>query len=548
MNFIQKLIWIAIGLLAFIAGVLLNAIFFNSWIEILLIGLGLAAAAALWILVIDGQKNASGKSSSKSHYDKYATSPDDAEESAIEVLDDTQASLMFNQAADGFMELLHSNFQTHSAYFYLYNAVEDEWILQSFRSECLGFSKKNVFKGEEALLFQSMKSEPLVIALKGTPFYYTQLLQLRSAALFPLYRRGQLLGVVGVDHTKDNYFNDKTVDRIRILTRMIVQSVQSMDGVYIKNKLRRYLQWTREFSAALTRKRGEEAIVAQLRQALSGALSFDTMQIFLKSAEGHLQMAAIAGDGRESEILSRDVLEKTMFHQKRSFVTGEGEFRSTLIVPICDQGHCFGAAVLASKETNAWDIYEAQFAETLAHATGLALARTHLVRHLTEHETHDSQTGMDNEPAFMKRLDAEVERAKRFGTTFCLLVFYVDYVKNIYETFGVVAGDRILEKIAEIIQSGIRQIDRAGRLQDDRFGILLVESKQTSAMECARRLLTKIENTEIDFGGELAPLTATIGIAVYGSDGDTARTLMLSTEQALVRAKKLKEQQISFVN
>jgi diguanylate cyclase (GGDEF)-like protein len=193
-------------------------------------------------------------------------------------------------------------------------------------------------------------------------------------------------------------------------------------------------------------------------------------------------------------------------------------------------------------------MYEVQFTENMCHSVSLALARAQLDKHLFSEMPHDALTGLDNLQTFNRKIAAEIHRGKRFGTTFSLLIFYVDYIKNIYENFGVAAGDFATEKIAEIIRNSKRQIDSAARIGNDKFGLIVLESKRDDARECAQRVLRNIEVSEIDFNGSAIPLSAVIGIATFGIDGENPEQLILSAEKAAQIARKMKEMKIGFVS
>ena len=65
----------------------------------------------------------------------------------------------------------------------------------------------------------------------------------------------------------------------------------------------------------------------------------------------------------------------------------------------------------------------------------------------------------------------------------CFTSKHLCYIKNIYETFGVLSGDGAVEALAEILKANVRQIDTLGRLRHDRFGLILVESKPSKSFD-----------------------------------------------------------------
>jgi diguanylate cyclase (GGDEF)-like protein len=519
----------------------------------------------------------SGASRAQTHVSYSDPVNNDDQENTIEMLDDTQASIFFNQTSDGIIHIIHQTFQAHSAFFYLYDATDGEWVLQSFRSMSAHFStaSRHPMADSPAMSLFRTASESLqsislsaLAAEQTCVFYYTRPVNIQSLVLLPLVRRGVLLGILGIDHTQGNYYSASQVELLGQFARLMLQTIQNIDGVYVKNKLRKMFQDVREYNEYVKSGNSEEQIFKIFKNALSNNIPFDKLFLWLRTGvENEVLLADTAGDSEFPKGMKRSLEGRiesyVMQKQKRIYIPDfslntepseefaedqiyENHLQTVLAVPLSDQGHCFGALILEADENDAFDAYEVQFAETLCHTAGLALARAHLDKHLSAEIAFDPLTGLDNYHVFLNKLNTEILRAKRFETNFTLLVFHIDYVKTIYESFGVVSGDFVLEKIAEILKHSIRQIDVAARLSHDRFGLLLVENKREEAVECAERLLKNIESSIVDFEGESVPLTATIGISVFGRDGENAAALIEAAEKAAAAAKKSKQKRIAF--
>ncbi len=501
----------------------------------------------------------------------------DDQEHTIEMLDDTQASIFFNQSSDGIIHIIHQTFQSCSTFFYLYDAMDAEWVLQSFRSMSGHFStttRHRLTDAPEMSFFKlAAESRQSMILSSLTDdqsnlFYYTRPVSVRSLILIPLVRRGVLLGILGVDHTDSNFYSAGQAELLNRFARLMLQTIQNIDGVFVKNKLRKMFQFAGEFNEYVKSESNEEHMFDFLKNALINNVPLDKLFLWMRTGVEHEGLLVDAiGDSEFSKGMKRSlegrIEEYVMQKQKRLYIPDfslntepseefsedqiyENHLATVLAVPLSDRGHCFGALILEADARDAFDAYQVQFVETLCQTAGLALARAHLDKHVSAEISHDPLTGLDNYHAFIKQLNTEILRAKRFQTNFTLLIFYIDYVKTIYETFGVVSGDFVLEKIANILKHSIRQIDLAARLSHDRFGLLLVENKRDEAIECAERLLKNIESAVVDFEGETIPLTATIGISVFGRDGESAAVLVEAAEKALVAAKKLKQKRIAF--
>src|SRR5579884_549858 len=88
----------------------------------------------------------------------------------------------------------------------------------------------------------------------------------------------------------------------------------------------------------------------------------------------------------------------------------------------------------------------------------------------------DPVTGLFNRRYFQEVLSQEFSRAQRYCTPFSCLMIDVDQFKQINDTFGHEAGDKVLEELAKLIQIEIRKVDLAARYGGDELAILLPES------------------------------------------------------------------------
>ncbi|HMZ03048.1 MAG TPA: diguanylate cyclase [bacterium] len=580
MPFTSYVLRISAFLLVFISGVILASVFFNTAITLIMGAVVLAAfvIAARWIAA-RREKPVEKYKVSGNTIRRAVTHPHTVEtvsgsivreeDHAMEILDDTQASLMFNQTADGVIAIMHDTLQAHSTFLYLCHDDSGECLPQSFRSESRDFIPEKSFRyGDYAPFHQVIQSkESLVMDLREpgtTPVpYYRTAVPVKHLVIIPLMRKGAVLGLLGVDRITDTALTEQEFDAIKQYGRLILLSIQSIDGVYMKNKLRRLSQSLREFSERLSLAGMETQTTACLKEQIQNTLRFDRMHIWLRHGAEEIRLVEAGGSAaydKESMVrLDGTMIEKVMTKRRRLYISdvtsidrtsvnSELELNylaSVVVIPICDQDHCFGVLVIEQGQKNAYDVYEVQFLETVCNSAGLALARIALDQHLSKNANEGERNASTVEQTFMKNVVSEIHRAKRFETSFSVLIFQVDYVKNIYEAFGVEAGDLALEKITEILKNGIRFIDSLARLSHDRFGVLLVESKRKEAVECAGRILHALESAVIHSGDEEIPLTATVGVVTYGTDGTEADALMHRANVALVNAKKLNERRIA---
>jgi len=166
--------------------------------------------------------------------------------------------------------------------------------------------------------------------------------------------------------------------------------------------------------------------------------------------------------------------------------------------------------------------------------TGFLLGRR--ADQLRELATHDALTGLANRGAFERRLEDEIFRAVRYGTSLSLLLIDVDGLKQINDRFGHAGGDRTLKQIGETLAGAARRSDLAARVGGDEFAILAPETPAPEARELAERVRALIAALEPLSDGMKASVS--IGVAdLDGIDEGRAEKLLNAADEELYAAK-----------
>jgi diguanylate cyclase (GGDEF)-like protein len=151
----------------------------------------------------------------------------------------------------------------------------------------------------------------------------------------------------------------------------------------------------------------------------------------------------------------------------------------------------------------------------------------------------DPMTGMLTRKRFEQELERELMRASRYGSGGAMLAIDLDNFRRINDTFGYVAGDDLLARVAGILRRRLRMTDTTARLGDDEFGAILPGTNAAEAVLVAQSLLALFHNTSPAGPDNSAiPLTASIGVAPFHGAGElSANTLLVEADIALCDAK-----------
>ena len=151
--------------------------------------------------------------------------------------------------------------------------------------------------------------------------------------------------------------------------------------------------------------------------------------------------------------------------------------------------------------------------------------------------TTDPLTGAYNRRHFFDLAEKEFDRSHRYNREISIILVDVDHFKEINDTFGHIAGDQLLQIIAERFVSNLRQLDIFGRYGGDEFVILLPETNIDQARLAGERLHKVItENPVITSRGEIL-LRLSMGVASLINSDDMEK-LLIKTDQALYKSKE----------
>ncbi len=158
----------------------------------------------------------------------------------------------------------------------------------------------------------------------------------------------------------------------------------------------------------------------------------------------------------------------------------------------------------------------------------------------------DPLTGLNNRRYFESHLAALVGQAADRGRLLSLMILDIDHFKDVNDTYGHEAGDRVLKGFAERVRKVIRVPDLVCRLGGEEFVIVMPDTNLDVAAKIAERVRVEVERDRFavtDDGSRIA-VTVSIGLAERGHDGEPER-LFRRADRALYRSKSSGRNRVS---
>ncbi len=151
--------------------------------------------------------------------------------------------------------------------------------------------------------------------------------------------------------------------------------------------------------------------------------------------------------------------------------------------------------------------------------------------------THDALTGLPNRTVLLDRLRMAISIARRRKKSLAVMFMDLDHFKEVNDTLGHQVGDELLREVARRLSSNLRSDDTVARFGGDEFVLVLFEASAAAAGAIAYKLLQALEQP-VSLGGTLQYRPhASIGYAIFPTDGDSAELLLRNADIAMYAAK-----------
>lgn len=181
--------------------------------------------------------------------------------------------------------------------------------------------------------------------------------------------------------------------------------------------------------------------------------------------------------------------------------------------------------------------HEQMVIQRISHLTALILERQQQQEQIQYLALHDSLTGLANRSLLNEQLMRSIHRARREQQSFALLFIDLDGFKALNDTHGHDAGDALLTALGLRLKNRFRATDCCARIGGDEFVILLDSVKDEAMTQCIAESILELLSAPLPWGEHQLQVSASIGIALYPQDGDSADELLSRADDAMYDAK-----------
>lgn len=161
---------------------------------------------------------------------------------------------------------------------------------------------------------------------------------------------------------------------------------------------------------------------------------------------------------------------------------------------------------------------------------------------LVSHVHIDELTGMFNRRHVRTMFQHEIRRARRYSKTLSLMLIDIDNFKTINDSFGHIAGDRVLVALADLLREVCRETDTIGRFGGDEIVVIAPEAKKSDAFALAERIRRAARERRLFLDEEKREqeirFSISVGIATYPDDSQESAELLHLADEALYASKK----------
>lgn len=387
----------------------------------------------------------------------------------------------------------------------------------------------------------------------------------REIELFiPLISREHLIAILAVGKKRSGRYSLEDLHLLEDVTRRVAVSLEKE---YLREQLREReeeLSVINRSSVIITSSLDVQEIYDSFIEELKKVVDVTWAAIVLAEESGLCFVAlsseigtdwqvgekvALAGSGTEWVINHKEAVYEPDIKQESRFLPVnrylQWGLRSVVHLPLMAKGGVIGSFIVASRRAHAYSPRHIKLLEQLASQIAMPIENARLYARVELKSRLDELTGLFNRRSLDEMIDREIGRHSRYGGVFSLAILDLDSFKVFNDSYGHLAGDKLLRQIARTIRGTIRGSDVAFRYGGDEFAVLLPQTNIDAASTVVERVRKRIAD-RVEAGG--IRITASIGLAGWPADGVGQMDVIAAADRALYQAKRSGGDQVHYAS
>ena len=392
---------------------------------------------------------------------------------------------------------------------------------------------------------------------------------MKSAAIYPMVVRDQVVGVMVVDSTKKHLrFPEEEIETMTAIARQAAVVIENARLFEQERRQRRRAEALLQAVGAASSSLSLQKVITDLCRSVVDISVGERCSIFLadKSSGSLLPYMSLGPEDEGMWEKFRSIASVPPTEQRMRLVEAITRIRAPIIqenAPATrllprDWLESFGIKSVAiyplvvKEETigvMAVDSYtdfvrfppdEVETMAAIARQAAVIIDNARLHERVQQQAIADPLTGLYNHRHLYERLEQEVARAKRSSRPVAALMLDIDNLKLINDTYGHQVGDEALKLLASVLQSSCRAEDIVGRYGGDEFMIILPEADTAEAERIGERIQANLAARYLEEKGKdgCVPIRISMGVACYPGDATVMQELVNAADSALYRSKQ----------
>ena len=472
----------------------------------------------------------------------------------------------YKEVTNQISKIVQSSLMAQTAFIYLFNESESHYTLQGFHSS-IDVELAEQFIAEGSLFGEyHLSAQPINYNTSELDeeklIYYKVIPKVGSLMIIPIrMSKGQFVGFLGLDSADKEAWGEEDLELASSFTNMFSISVWQIDVIDRQKNHIQFFQDVNKLNISLSL--GVEQldfykVAANLSRKF---FDFDKLTIAILKNEQEKELLIEYIDGYEADygighqitvmgglwenliIKGQPVMVSDYDESDIEFRFQPGDkesfpFRSCLGIPLMVGRKRFGGLLLESFSTGN---FLPEVAETLiffGKNLSEMINRMNIYQSMKDLAMIDGLTGICNHRAFKERLQVEIDRCRRYGSTMTLFILDLDKFKRINDTYGHLYGDFVLKKISNIIRGSVRTVDTVARYGGEEFAVILINSDKKGCFNTAERIRSNIQSFLFEKDGMSERMTISIGMSEYPADGDDLQAIIANADMAMYQSKR----------